>query len=169
MSIVTADRQQGVTLASLLAADLSNSRALGIDGIAVARLLDGAPSKGGLLMTWKALVAFALLGTVAAPAAAVAPPGLRSMILPGPENSREAGRIAAMPVNDNIPTSDRLEGKVLAVDPQHGSFLLGTDAGMIALRADPKDLTELEIGQTVEVEMVDQESPDDLTSPRSGA
>jgi hypothetical protein len=34
---------------------------------------------------------------------------------------------------------------------------------------DPKDLTELEIGQTVEVEMVDEESPDDLTSPRSGA
>lgn len=118
-------------------------------------------------MTWRALVAFALLGAVASPAAAVAPPGLRSMILPGSENSREAGWIAAMPMDDNIPTSDRFEGRVLAVDPQHGSFLLGTDAGMIALRADPKDLTELEVGQTVEVEMVDDESPDELTSSRS--
>jgi hypothetical protein len=118
-------------------------------------------------MTWKALVAFALLGAVASPVAAVAPPGLRSMILP--ENSREAGRIAAMPMNDRIPTPDRFEGRVLAVDPQHGGFLLGTDAGIIALRADPKDLSALKVGQTVEVEMVDDESPDDLTSPRSGA
>jgi hypothetical protein len=114
-------------------------------------------------MTWKSLVAFALLGAVASPAAAVAPPGLRSMILPGPQDSREAGRIAAMAMNDNVPTPDRFEGRVLAVDPQRGSFLLGTDAGMIALRADPKDLTELKVGQTVEVEMVDDESPDDLT------
>ena len=83
--------------------------------------------------------------------------------------SRDAGRIAATPMSDNIPTPDRFEGRVLAVDPQHGSFLLGTDAGMIALRADPEDLNEPELGQTIEVQRVFDESPDDLTSPRSGA
>jgi len=120
-------------------------------------------------VTWKALIAFALLGAVASPAAAAAPPGLRSIILPGSEDGHEAGRIIALPMNDNIPIPDRLQGRILAVDLQHGGFLLGTDAGMIALRADPKDLTELEVGQTVEVEMVDDDSPDDLTSPRPGA
>jgi hypothetical protein len=52
-----------------------------------------------------------------------------------------------------------IESKVLAVDPQHGSFLLGTDAGMIALRANPKDLAGLQVGQALEVEVVDDESP----------
>ena len=61
--------------------------------------------------------------------------------------SRDAGRIAATPMSDNIPTPDRFEGRVPAVDPQHESFLLKTDAG---------------------VQMVNDESPDDLTSPRLG-
>lgn len=104
-------------------------------------------------MTWRVLAAFALLGAVASPAAAVAPPGIRWMI------THDGDRIAAMPVNGDTAAPDRVEGKVLAIDPQHGSFLLGTDAGMIALWADPLDLAELQVGQTLEVEMVDDESP----------
>jgi hypothetical protein len=73
--------------------------------------------------------------------------------------TRGGGRIAAMPVNDGATAPARVEGKVLAIDPQHGSFLLGTDAGMIALRADPEDLAGLRVGQTLAVEIVDDESP----------
>jgi hypothetical protein len=76
----------------------------------------------------------------------------------------DGGRIAAMPVNDGTAAPLRVEGKVLAIDPQHGSFLLGTDAGMIALRADPEDLAGLQVGQTLEVEIVDDESPNDPAS-----
>jgi hypothetical protein len=104
-------------------------------------------------MTWRALVAFALLGAVASPASAAAPPGMRWM------STHDGDRIAAMPVNNDAAAPDRIDGKVLAIDPQHGSFLLGTDAGMIALRADPEDLAELQIGQTLEVEIIDDESP----------
>jgi hypothetical protein len=74
-------------------------------------------------MTRKALVAFALLGAVASPASAVAPPGVRWMI------THDGDRIAAMPVNDDAAAPDRVEGKVLAIDPQHGSFLLGQTRG----------------------------------------
>jgi hypothetical protein len=35
---------------------------------------------------------------------------------------------------------------------------------MIALRADPEDLAELHVGQTLEVEVVDDESPDNPAS-----
>jgi hypothetical protein len=78
--------------------------------------------------------------------------------------THDGDRIGAMPVNDGTAAPARVKGKVLAIDPQHGSFLLGTDAGMIALRADPEDLAELQVGQTVEVEIVDDESPNDPAS-----
>jgi len=110
-----------------------------------------------VIMTWRALVAFALVGAVASPASAVAPPGMRWMI------THDGDRIAATPVNDDAAAPDRVEGKVLAIDPRHGSFLLGTDAGMIALYADVTDLANLQIGQTLEVEMVDDENPDTST------
>jgi hypothetical protein len=84
------------------------------------------------IMTWRALVAIALLGAVASPASAVSPPAMKRTI------THDGDRIAAMPVNDGTVAPDRVVGKVLAIDPQHGSFLLGTDAGMIALRADPQ-------------------------------
>jgi hypothetical protein len=104
-------------------------------------------------MIRKILIAFALLGVAASPAGAVAPPGMRWMINQGGD------RIAATPVNGDATSGDRVEGEVLAVDPQHGSFLLGTDAGMLALWADPTDLAELQVGQTLEVDVVDDESP----------
>jgi hypothetical protein len=109
-------------------------------------------------MTWRALVAFALLGAVASPASAVTPSGMRGM------STHDGDRIATMPVNDSAVAPQRIVGKVLAIDPQHGSFLLGTDAGMIALRADPEDLAELQVGQTLEVEVVDDEAPNDPPS-----
>jgi hypothetical protein len=77
--------------------------------------------------------------------------GVRWMI------THDGDRIAATPVNYDATAPDRIEGKVLAVDPQHGSFLLGTDAGMIALYADAQDLAEPQVGQTLEVEVVDGE------------
>src|SRR5262245_55740466 len=102
-------------------------------------------------MTWNALIAFAILGAVTSPASAATPPETRRMI------NHESDRIAAMPVNDDAAAASRLKAKVLAIDPQHGSFLLGTDSGMIALQADPADLALLQVGQTVEVEMIDDE------------
>jgi hypothetical protein len=98
-------------------------------------------------------MAFALLGAVASPASAVAPPSMRSMI------THDGDRIAAMPVNSDAAAPDRIDGKVLAIDPLHGTFMLRTDAGVIALRAGPEDLAELQVGQTLEVEIVDDESP----------
>jgi hypothetical protein len=71
-------------------------------------------------MTRTLLVALALLGALASPASAVAPPGLRWMI------THANDRIAAIPVNGDAATADRVQGKVLAVDPQHVRFLLGT-------------------------------------------
>jgi hypothetical protein len=78
--------------------------------------------------------------------------------------THDGDRIAAMPVNNGTAAPTRIVGKVLAIDPQHGSLLLGTDAGMIALRADPQDIAELQVGQTLEVEIVDDESPNDPAS-----
>jgi hypothetical protein len=37
---------------------------------------------------------------------------------------------------------------------------------MIAPRADPEDFAELQLGQTLEVEIVDDESPDHLAALR---
>jgi len=68
-------------------------------------------------------------------------------------------RIVATPVNGDVASGDRFDGEILAVDPQHGSFLLGTDAGRIALRADPRDLAELQVGQTLEVDVVHPTEP----------
>jgi hypothetical protein len=126
----------------------------GSDGIDVAQLLSGAhEAKGGIKVIRKTLIAFALLGVAAFPAGAVAPPGMRWMITHG------GGRIAATPVNGDAASGDRFDGEIIAVDPQHGSFLLGTDARRIALRADPTDLAELQVGQTLEVAVVDATEP----------
>jgi hypothetical protein len=132
-----------------------------MDGIRVAALL-GCGSSKEAIMTWRALVAFVLLGAVASPAWAIAPPETRWT------STHDGNRIATTPVNDSAAAPDRVVGRVLAIDPQHGSFLLGTEAGMIALRANPEDLAGLQVGQTLEVEIVDEESPDD-ESPKEPA
>src|SRR5262249_3565273 len=101
-------------------------------------------------MIWRTLIAFALLGAVTSPVSADTPPGAGWMI------THDSDRIPAMPGNDDAAAPSRIVGKVLAIDPQHGSFLLGTDSGMIALRADPEDLALLQVGQTIEIEMIDE-------------
>jgi hypothetical protein len=75
--------------------------------------------------------------------------------------------VAPTPLQHDAAAPDRLEGKVLAIDPRFGGFLLGTDAGTIALRAEPEDLAQMQIGQTLEVEVVDDESssPGKATPP----
>lgn len=108
-------------------------------------------------MSSRVLGALALLATMAAPASAVAPPGTRWM------TSHDGDQMAATPLDDAA-APDRIEGKVLAIDPQRGTFVLGTDAGAIALRASSGDLAELQIGQTLEVEIVDDTSPDELAA-----
>lgn len=102
-------------------------------------------------MIRKTLIAFALLGVAASPAGAVAPPGMRWIINHGGD------RIAATPMKGA--SGDRIDGQILAIDPQHGIFLLGSDAGMIALRADPTDLAELQVGQTLEVDVINATEP----------
>jgi hypothetical protein len=109
-------------------------------------------------MTWRLFVALALLGATVSPAAAVPSPAMPST------TTRDGGRVEAAPLNDATAAPQRVVGKVLAIDPQHGSFLLGTDAGMIALRAAPEDLAELQVGQTLEIEVVDDESSDEPNS-----
>jgi hypothetical protein len=109
------------------------------------------------IMVWRVLVTFALLGATALPASAAAPSGMTGM-------TRAGDRIAATPVNDSAAAPQRIEGKVLAIDPQHGSFLLATDAGMIALRADPEDLAGLHVGQTLTVEVIHGGPPDEPNS-----
>jgi hypothetical protein len=74
-------------------------------------------------VTWRVLVAFALLGAVASPTAAVAPPGIRWMI------THDGDRIAAMPGNGDTAAPDRVEGKGLAIDPRHGSSCSGPTRG----------------------------------------
>jgi hypothetical protein len=121
------------------------------------RLQGRNPAKE-ITMIWRVLGALALLATMAASASAVAPPGTRWTV------SHDGDRMAATPLDDDAAPPDRIEGKVLAIDPQHGTFVLGTDAGAIALRAGPGDLAELQVGQTLEVEMLDGTSPDDLAA-----
>jgi hypothetical protein len=60
-------------------------------------------------------------------------------------------RSAMVPEDASASVPDRLVGRVLALDPEHGRLLLGTDGGMIALRGSPEQLADLEVGDTIEV------------------
>ena len=62
--------------------------------------------------------------------------------------------IFAVSENKAIPTPDRVRGRIVALDPRDGGLLLATSAGMIALRADLKDLADVAVGETVEVIML---------------
>jgi hypothetical protein len=99
-------------------------------------------------MFMKALAAVALLGAVAAPAAAHDP---RSA------DTDSRSPVAVIPDDAHVSPGARLEGQVFAVDAEQGRMLLATDAGMIALLADPVELAGLKVGDTIEVVMV--ESP----------
>jgi hypothetical protein len=60
-------------------------------------------------------------------------------------------------VLDERPTPHRVEGKVVALDVKSGRVLLATDAGMLAVQADPQDIADLKVGDTIEVVMVEDE------------
>ena len=67
---------------------------------------------------------------------------------------RDRRVIVAVSENKAIPTPDRVRGRIVALDPRDGGLLLATSAGMIALRADLKDLADVAVGDTVEVIML---------------
>ena len=99
------------------------------------------------MFNMKALAAVALLGAVAAPAAAH-----------DPARSTDTDRrppVAAVPDDAHVEPGHRLEGQVFAVDADLGRMLLATDAGMIALLADPAELAGVRVGDTIEVVMVE--------------
>lgn len=60
-------------------------------------------------------------------------------------------------VPDDRPAPHRVEGKVVALDVESGRVLLATDAGMLAVQADPEDIADLKVGDTIEVVMVEDE------------
>ncbi|HXG03806.1 MAG TPA: hypothetical protein VNO23_10390 [Candidatus Binatia bacterium] len=60
-------------------------------------------------------------------------------------------------VPDDQATPQRIEGKVVALDVENGRVLLATDAGVLAVQADPEDIADLRVGDTIEVVMVDDE------------
>jgi hypothetical protein len=66
---------------------------------------------------------------------------------------------ALVPENDRAVVPERLMGQVLALDREQGRLLLGTNAGTIALRGSPEQLANLEIGDTVEVEVEESAPP----------
>jgi hypothetical protein len=74
-------------------------------------------------MTWRALVAFALLGAAASPASAVAPPGMRWMI------THNGDRIAAVPVNGDAAAPDRIDGRSWRSIPSMGASYWGQTRG----------------------------------------
>jgi hypothetical protein len=53
----------------------------------------------------------------------------------------------------------RVIGKVVALDPRSGLAMLATERGMLALQGTPETLEQLGVGDTVVVELVDEEAP----------
>jgi hypothetical protein len=97
-----------------------------------------------------------------------------------------AGSVAAAPMPDGEPRSPRggvltprepqaselesenprvVTGRVLRVNAQEGTLVIQTPLGVIALRGPREDLLEVNVGDIVQVEMVDGEYPS--ASPRS--
>lgn len=62
---------------------------------------------------------------------------------------------------------ERITGRVLAVDAERGELLLATDAGMLELRGNPEDLVGVEVGDLIEVVMLeDSEDTLEADAPR---
>jgi hypothetical protein len=107
-------------------------------------------------MSTMILAALALAFGLAMAAPADAFPGMT-----GGRGSAATEREAAptvVPDDERAVVPDRLVGRVLALDPVHGRVLLGTAAGVIALRADPADVAQLEVGDVIAVQVEEQES-----------
>ena len=106
----------------------------------------------------RALAAVALLGALTTPTSASDRPQAPNF------NPRFA--IPAIPDDAQVAPSDRLEGQVLALDVGEGRMLVATDIGLIAVRAKPADLAQINVGDIIEVVMmVSEPDPVRVTRP----
>ncbi|HXG15703.1 MAG TPA: hypothetical protein VNK50_05605 [Calidithermus sp.] len=105
-------------------------------------------------MTTTATTAMVLLAAAALAGPAAAGPGAPGTDRPG----RDA-------VSDTAPIPGRVEGTVLALDVETGRLLLATDAGVLALQADPEDIARLRVGDVIEVVLVDDDGQDPEPEP----
>ncbi len=64
------------------------------------------------------------------------------------------------------PTGRRMMAQVLAIDPEGGRLLLGTDEGMIALRATPEQLAQLKPGDVIAVRFRETPRGEDVPNDR---
>lgn len=88
---------------------------------------------------------------------------------PVPEPERRPPGDAAVTPNHRSTESESdsprvVTGRVVRVDAQEGTIVIQTPIGVIALRGPKEDLRGVNVGDIVEVEMVDGENPS--ASPR---
>ena len=112
------------------------------------------------MKTWAAVFSAIVMGLTLVGAVAASPmpdAGPRSprdgFLAPGEPRSAETGE------NPRVVT-----GRVLRVNVQEGTLVIQTPIGVIALRGPKEDLRDVNVGDIVEVEMVDGEYPS--ASPR---
>jgi hypothetical protein len=88
---------------------------------------------------------------------------------PVPDAERQPPRDAALTPNERTTESDSdsprvVTGRVVRVNAQEGTIVIQTPIGVIALRGPKEDLRDVNVGDIVEVEMVDGAYPS--ASPR---
>jgi hypothetical protein len=83
---------------------------------------------------------------------------------PMPDAGPRAPRDGAVTPNERATDSDTdgprvVTGRVMRVNAQEGTIVIQTPIGVIALRGPKEDLRDVNVGDIVEVEMVDGEYP----------
>jgi len=91
--------------------------------------------------------------------AALAVPSLAACGQKGPALGADESGVMR-PDDERASVPQRLVGRVLALDLTQGKLLLGTDAGAIVLRGTPDQLADLEVGDTIEVALVESSRPE---------
>jgi hypothetical protein len=112
------------------------------------------------MKTFAAVLSVVVVGLTVASAAPAAP-------VPdaGPQQPRE--RLVTPNERTTEPDSEGprvVTGRVLRVNAQEGTIVIQTPIGIIALRGPSEDLRDVNVGDIVEVEMVDGATPS--ASPR---
>ena len=84
--------------------------------------------------------------------------------VPPPDAGPRAPRDRAVTPNERSTESDTdgprvVTGRVMRVNAQEGTIVIQTPIGVIALRGPKEDLRDVNVGDIVEVEMVDGEHP----------
>ena len=84
----------------------------------------------------------------------------------GPRSPRDAALTPSEPRSGEASSENPrvVTGRVLRVNVQEGTLVIQTPIGVIALRGPKEDLLEVNVGDVVQVEMVDGEYPS--ASPR---